>query len=284
MLDGVGANGGHPLLVQATQPGALGRLDWDRPNTLTSISHGQLLAHLGGTGMETLVVKSTNHDDNGGVHVRFLQKIHGIVVEGASIVVHGKADGTITAVNGELVPVEAGMAEMVALMINGQTTSALAKDALPLLERARKESGVDGGRWADDKPLLAVVRRPLDGSACLAWKRVYKYSVGKPDSEKTIPQADLLFADASGSAERRGDQGSVFQGVVEAAGESTSGKMYPALCASHPMIMGSGIPNMKTYDCQGSYGDNCVLMSDSSTPIYHEDLDVSLAHNFAWAT
>ena len=62
-----------------------------------------LARDFGALGNEEMIVRKVNTDKVGSVHVRFDQRLNGLPVAGAGMVLHARADGTITGVNGEFV-------------------------------------------------------------------------------------------------------------------------------------------------------------------------------------
>jgi hypothetical protein len=140
---------------------------------------GILEGHFGGSGIETLSPKSMYISGDGSAHVRVVEEINGHVVEGASLVVHIDASGTITSVNGEYV--------------NGQDAPNSAKlgpnDAL----EAALEKGRLSGEWLGG-PILTVVRS-VTGSACLAWMRLLSYE-GTDKHGNVEVHTDAIYADS----------------------------------------------------------------------------------------
>ncbi|CAB9526445.1 Extracellular elastase [Seminavis robusta] len=269
----------RPLLLKAGEPGSLGTLDLDQPTLLSPSFQASLAAQLGGSGRELLVEKSRNTDNDGRLHVRFYQEVQGLRVEGASLVIHADEDGTIDSVNGEFVRVDEDKETMLASMVNG--ASSTQSNADYLLNQAVEEAGVQRGEWVGDKPTLTVVRRPQDGSACVAFRRLYQYMAHDGNDSGLSVHADMIFADATSGPSSDGK--GVFDGLFS-EGVDANVKPMPKLCASLPMILGSGIPTMETYDCQESYGDNCVLVSENPGPILTGDVALDAAHNNAYLT
>jgi len=298
---------GQPMFLQAKIPGSLGRLNFKFWNQNATTNHkddqgfyhqddehrlqdgdrfllSSLSVALGGSGIEKLVPWGDPDYDEDRVHVRFLQSVQGFMAEGAAIVVHANAkDGTIESINGELVRVEPSQEDLFLTTLRdneGEATAAAAVgvQVQSLLEQALVDAGVQAqqpGEWLGI-PELTVVRRMVDGTACLAWKRLYEYKEG--DAQ----HMDMIFADATA-----GDENKLFHhDNIFAAASGSEAKSLPTLCAIHPMIMGSsaGTPSMETYDChQSIFPNDCTLVSQSSRPIFTPDQAVNAAHNHAVA-
>jgi Zn-dependent metalloprotease len=133
-----------------------------------------LARDFGALGNEEMIVRKVNTDKVGSVHVRFDQRLNGLPVAGAGMVLHARADGTITGVNGEFVngdklPVRPGLDARSALAV------ALA-------------SAKPGLRRVTDPELTYVLG--TKGVGHLAWKVTVEY--GNAEG----PQRDIVFADS----------------------------------------------------------------------------------------
>jgi vibriolysin len=139
---------------------------------LQQLAREELLA----TGGEALQVRRVARDELGYVHVRIDQRIHGLPVVGAELIVHADAlTGEVYAVNGRFVPGR-GLAVKPAL------------DAVEALELAAAEAEIVG--LALDEPEL-VYALDAAGQARLAWRNRVEYKDGEG-----LAQIDDLFADA----------------------------------------------------------------------------------------
>lgn len=137
---------------------------------------GLLRAQFGAEGSEGSVPREPFIDELGMVHMRIDQTIHGLPVEGAQLVLHAKADGRVTAVNGDFVSA-AGVSAMPTIT---------AEVAIPM---AMVELGVDAYR--SDQPIELRFVLDADRNARLAWRQLVEYE-GRDGIER-----DFVFADAN---------------------------------------------------------------------------------------
>lgn len=133
-----------------------------------------LVEEFGGVGNEAMVVKKVTTDKAGGVHVRFTQEIHGMPLEGASMVLHAKADGTVTKTNGDFVTVDD---LPIAPVIDPDVAIARALKSTHIQNEVLKEIALTYVLGSDRK-------------AYLAWRGTVDYKDGND------PQRDEVFADA----------------------------------------------------------------------------------------
>jgi bacillolysin len=159
--------------------------DADVVSAAQGLLHNILLDKFGASGDEEMVPVITSSsksktklqkDTNGKAHLRFNEKIRGMTVEGAAMVFHVEADGTVYAVNGEFasaahIPTEPKLDSDVALSI------------------ALDQTEIQGGQWLAD-PELAVVYGS-DGNGHLAWKNLLGYAA---PGGKGPMQKDYIFA------------------------------------------------------------------------------------------
>jgi Zn-dependent metalloprotease len=126
-------------------------------------------------------VKIAKHgqDNKGDSHFRFKESIDGIEVEAASIMMHVSKDGTVYALNGELISTSDVVGKKVKLGCDEAFAIALASSS--------KYRGVSG-EWLTSCELTYVHAR--DGNVHKAWKRSFKYS----DAKEKSPRIDLLYA------------------------------------------------------------------------------------------
>jgi Zn-dependent metalloprotease len=145
-------------------------------------------AQAGARGLETLGVSGPNNEfvpkNSDANHVRFVQKIHGMVVEGAYMVVHTDADGNVYAINGELL-------DPLAVPSAKPTIDSASAIAVALAESRVSSEFHD----QCSKPRLTIVRGLDDGEAHLAWTCIVRFDVtGEDGYEK--PYRDQIFARA----------------------------------------------------------------------------------------
>jgi len=133
---------------------------------------------MGGSGEEDFVPRSTVQDKEGNTHIRFKQKIGGIEVDGASMVMHVDPAGAVTAVNGELVD-------------EGEIEGGAPLDCEEAFQVALEQSSIDEGVWITECVLTIVATK--DGSAYKAWKRMMEYTREADGSTRK----DELFASVS---------------------------------------------------------------------------------------
>ena len=142
--------------------------------------------------LETLGVSSPNNKyvakNSKAKHVRFIQQIHGMNVEGASIMVHSDAEGNVLAINGEILD-------------DATIPSAWPTiDSATAIAVALADSRVPAEFYDQcDAPRLTVVRGLSDGAAHLAWTCIVRYDVVGEDGYVT-PYKDQIFAHADGDA------------------------------------------------------------------------------------
>ena len=276
MFVALGLSKGEASFVKATQPGSLGTLP--RKALKGDSIHRHLLMEMGGSGMEMLTETGRNVDSEGQIHVRYQQRVKGFEVEGAAVVVHTDEGGNIQAMSGELVPLEHKEEDFLVSLIS-RKGSALRADTEQRLEQALVEAQLSGGQWDEKGPELTIVRRAVDGTACLAWKQLYRYHVADSRQISASLHADMIFADALSSMMTITIDGNIF-----GKSQSTGTKPEAVLCANHPKLFGSGIPSMETYDCSHSPGNNCSLVSQEAGIINTGDTALDAAHNYALAT
>jgi len=133
------------------------------------------------TGRDRVYPVRMNRDKRGGTHVRFSQEIDGKSVEGAALVLHINADGTVYAVNGEYVKAE-----------NVASDPSIAPEAC--IEEAIRQSGVPSDAACVDDVALGVVRGDEDGKGYLAYRCLVQYD--KETSTGPVLQRDVVFCDA----------------------------------------------------------------------------------------
>jgi len=137
---------------------------------------------LGATGLETLVPENRVivRDKTGKVHIRFEEEIHGMKVEGASMVMHLDKNGNVFALNGEFVSEDSipNEAEL---------------DCEAAMASALEQSGIKDGEWLTDCELSIVLG--ADGNGHLAWKRLIGFH-----TNTGLPQKDALFGCATTGA------------------------------------------------------------------------------------
>lgn len=134
-----------------------------------SALEGILIEHFGADGNEDMIATKVYEDKVGGLHVRFEQKLNGLPVAGAGMVLHAGADGSITAVNGDFVP-------------GGDLPSHPSLGAVAAFNQA----DIDGTRIG--KPELSYVLGS-GGHGHLAWKASFEYV------DAAGPQRDEVFVD-----------------------------------------------------------------------------------------
>ena len=132
---------------------------------------GILMQHFGAAGSEEMIATKVVKDEVGAVHVRFEQKLHGLPVAGAGMVLHAHADGNIFAVNGDFVRAQ-GLPRSPVL------------GAFAALGAAK----IKGDRITE--PELTYVLG-ADGLGHLAWKATFDYV------NAAGPQRDVVFVDAA---------------------------------------------------------------------------------------
>jgi len=178
---------GKPTIMQ----GNLGKLEHhqglrgDGDNLKAAAQHtfqNLTMDLLGATGHETLVpdIRVIIKDKQGQSHIRFVEEIHGMKVEGAAMVMHLDKDNNVFALNGEFVsedsvPTEAEL------------------DCEAAMASALEQSGIEDGEWLTDCELSVV--HGADGNGHLAWKRLIGFN-----TENGQPQKDALFASATTGA------------------------------------------------------------------------------------
>lgn len=179
-------------------------------------------------------------DELGSAHVRVVNVIKGLPVEGANLVVHIEKDGTITMVNGELLEDD----------IPDDVEKLPANEALQL---ALKKLGLanSGGEWKDE-PVTTVVRTD-DGKACMAWKQAYSYETVEEDGS-TRPHLDEIFADVS-----TGYPCNVFPKIYGVRTMSTSNCRQGTSCST--VTTSSNIISADSFDAAIAAAHNNAIMT-----------------------
>ncbi len=136
-----------------------------------SALQGIVIEHFGAAGNEEMVVTKVVKDKVGAFHVRFEQKLNGLPVAGAGMVLHTHADGTIFAVNGDFVP-------------GGDLPLHPDLGSIAALGQAK----ITGARVSE--PELGYVLG-ADGRGHLAWKATFEYV------NDAGPQRDVVFVDTT---------------------------------------------------------------------------------------
>jgi Zn-dependent metalloprotease len=139
-----------------------------------AVLHRVLVSDFGATGNERMVPGQVSVDRNGGVHVRFTQEINGLPLEGASMVLHARPDGTVFGANGQFVKTDA-------------LPTAPSLEAEYALSQALDEAHIHGELL--DEPALVYVFG-ADRKGHLAWRVTVEYE------NEAGPQRDIVFADA----------------------------------------------------------------------------------------
>jgi bacillolysin len=134
-----------------------------------SAIEGIVIEKFGAAGNEEMVVTKVVKDKAGALHVRFTQKLNGLPVAGAGMVLHARADGTIFAVNGDFVP-------------GRDLPSHPDLGAMTAISQAK----IKGNRISE--PELSYVLG-ADGRGHLAWKATFEYV------NDAGPQRDVVFVD-----------------------------------------------------------------------------------------
>jgi bacillolysin len=194
---------------------------------------------------------------NGYAHVRFIQRVNGYPVEGASLVAHTNADGKIFLVNGEF-------------LTSHPVPSKPILDSKTAVSLAMKEAGISFENLRDRKTLrgaqdaeLAMVIDEHD-NVCFAWKTLVDY-VEINDDDSRIQMKALIYANTQNGR----------------------------LCALHPQIFDLD-PIIRTYSCtpDSFFGqlasihdmDCRYLHADSPTQISTGQSALDAAHNNALTT
>jgi len=136
-----------------------------------SALQGIVIKHFGAAGNEDMVVTKVVKDKVGGLHVRFEQKLNGLPVAGAGMVLHAHEDGTIFAVNGDFVP-------------GGDLPLHPDLGSMAALGQAK----ITGARVSE--PELSYVLG-TDSRGHLAWKATFEYA------NDAGPQRDVVFVDTT---------------------------------------------------------------------------------------
>ena len=136
-----------------------------------SALQGIVIEHFGAAGHEEMVVTKVVKDKVGALHVRFEQKLNGLPVAGAGMVLHAHADGTIFAVNGDFVP-------------GGDLPLQPDLSSIAALGQAK----IKGARVSE--PELSYVLG-ADRRGHLAWKATFEYV------NDAGPQRDVVFVDTT---------------------------------------------------------------------------------------
>ncbi len=119
-------------------------------------------------------------DKSGNAHLHLVNMVDGEPVAGSKVVMHIASDGTIKAVNGEIVK-------------KPSTTEGPMLDAMDALKTALIQQGLKGGTFVDT-PKLKWVRDPRTGELCRAWMASYRYDT--PDGNFKIPHRDEIYVNA----------------------------------------------------------------------------------------
>ena len=130
-----------------------------------------LVNKFGANGTEEMVVTKAQKGASGRTHIRFSQKINGLPVAGAGMVLHAEPDGTVFAINGDFVP---------ATNLSSQP-DLNATQALSMVTIEGKQLG---------KPELSYVLGS-DRRGHLAWKVTFEYI------NEAGPQRDVVFIDTT---------------------------------------------------------------------------------------
>jgi bacillolysin len=187
-------------------------------------------------------------DKEGGFHARLKVEINGMEVEGAAIVLHTKADGTVYAATGEFVT-GSGVASEPVMGADTAIDSALGQAEIKSPEKIGEAT------------LTCVYSR--NRNVYLAWKQLVEYTIDSSDKDGGLHR-DIIFANTQ-------------NGDWVASHRQFEGAGVPTLETS------AGVPTLETIDCQG--GTSCtVIVSSSSNPINTGDAAVDAAHNYAIAT
>jgi len=136
-----------------------------------SALQGIVIEHFGAVGNEEMVVSKVVKDKVGALHVRFEQKLNGLPVAGAGMVLHAHADGTIFAVNGDFVR-------------GGDLPLTPDLGSIAALGQAK----ITGARVSE--PELSYVLG-ADSHGHLAWKATFEYV------NDAGPQRDVVFVDTT---------------------------------------------------------------------------------------
>jgi bacillolysin len=198
---------------------------------------------------------------NGFSHIRFIQRVNGYPVEGASLMAHTDADGKIFLVNGEFLD---GYPVPTKPLLDSQTAIAMAmKEASISKPSLRVQENL---RMVTDDAELAMVRDEHD-SVCFAWKILLDYvEVHKDDTRKHTKA--FLYANTQNGR----------------------------LCGLHPQVFDLDPIILRTYACTPNSlisqlvsinnMDCTYLYSDSHTTINSTEAESALdaAHNNALAT
>jgi Zn-dependent metalloprotease len=120
-------------------------------------------------------------DPGGNQHVRVQQYISGKPVEGSSMVVHVRKDGTVFAANGEA-PTASDATRF------GPFAGSSTLSCVDAVELALSEYAVTGGAWISDCEDAAVLG--FDGVARVAFKRMVGYQPRGDPYQRTIIFAD----------------------------------------------------------------------------------------------
>jgi Zn-dependent metalloprotease len=142
--------------------------------------------------LETLGISSPNNKyvpkNTKTEHVRFIQQIHGMDVEGASLMVHSDVNGNVVAINGELLDDSNVPSAKPDIDATFAIKIALAESRVPFEFHNQCST-----------PSLTIVRAIDDGAAHLAWTCTVRYDVAGEDGFVT-PYNDKIFAHADGQA------------------------------------------------------------------------------------
>ncbi|MFN2201572.1 MAG: M4 family metallopeptidase [Caldilineaceae bacterium] len=163
--------GGRPAFVS----GLLGSVDAISRAALRasakSALQNVLIEHFGAEGNEEMIDTKVFRDGTGNFHVRFEQRLNGLPVAGAGMVLHADADGSVFAVNGDFVSGK-DLPDVPALGANA----------------AFGRAQIQGNRASE--PELSYVLGS-DGRGHLAWKATFEYV------NAAGPQQDVVFVDTT---------------------------------------------------------------------------------------
>lgn len=207
---------------------------------------GILGQHWSATGNETIIASDdiAVKDNEGNIHVRFQQRIQGNPIEGASMMMHLKPDGTVYAVNGEFTAGDKVAKPTPQIDCESAVASAL--------KQVKQPQDALKGTWVSKCELGAV--QAQTGPATLAFKRSIQWTPSK--GEKTVQKA-IVFA-------------SVVSGDLLAFQPKSFGAR--ALKTYNCLNQWAEEPSA------------CVLVSSSANAIATTDPAVNDAHNFAIKT
>jgi bacillolysin len=216
--------------------------------------------------------QETFYDKDGGAHQRFIQRINGYIVEGASMVIHTDAGGEVIGVNGEYV--------------DGTGLSTIATlSSSHAVDTATTEYLCSEDKFEVISAALPTVVLNFDGDASFAYKVRVKCLA--PD-RNGVPKfhEDCIFADAH--------TGRLVQVHPQTFGLSDSSTPPENREVNHDRPeaedvdtftarrLEPGTPTIATYNC--NQGSSCTFVTSSSSTVNTGDLAIDSAHNYALAT